>query len=238
MMVITGDLLDNDSRGLVAHRTKPYLSKPVGLLLDQLSHLKAPLGVYAVWGNHDCGYSNLKTFEASLSSLGISVLTNRGASVRRGLFLAGVDDLWWGDPNVTKALLNTPDNAASILLCHNPDYLLEIPQRVSLALCSHTHGGQVRLPGVGAPWVPSKYGERFLVGWVTEPVPAYVSRGLGATAVPHRIGAQAELSISSLSLSKGLKSRAVFLTPSARVSLTLRSNSPWRYLTTFDFVPA
>ena len=108
-----------------------------------------------------------------------------------------------GDPNVTKALLNAPANAASILLCHNPDYLLEVPQRAGVTLCGHTHGGQVRLPGIGAPWTPSKYGERFLAGWVTEPVPAYVSRGLGATAVPHRIGAQAELSISSLSLSKG-----------------------------------
>lgn len=98
LIVITGDLLDNDSRGSVALWIKLYLSKPVGLLLDQLSHLKAPLGVYAVWGNHDYGYSNLKTFEASLSSLGISVLTNRGASVRQGLFLARVDDLWWGIP--------------------------------------------------------------------------------------------------------------------------------------------
>jgi predicted MPP superfamily phosphohydrolase len=69
---------------------------------------------------------------------------------------------------------------------------------VSLALAGHTHGGQVRLPFIGAPVTSSEYGQRFAQGWVHDPVRAYISRGLGVTAIPVRLLCPAELVILDL----------------------------------------
>lgn len=196
LILITGDILDTSSHeGSRLGRVKQAMSKAENLLYLQLQKLRAPLGVYAVWGNHD--YStpeNLKRLEANLNQIGIKVLINQGKLLRPDFFLAGVDDLWYGKPDVGQAIQNLEGSAACLLMCHNPDYLYKVPSRVDLTLCGHTHGGQLRLPLLGSPWAPSQYGSKFLSGWIQDPQPAFVSRGLGVTGLPLRnVGAEMTL---------------------------------------------
>ncbi|MCP2014260.1 putative MPP superfamily phosphohydrolase [Deinococcus sp. HSC-46F16] len=174
-------------------------------LLTELARLRAPLGVYAVWGNHDYGSfgaydrgvlgqgipgwaERREQVAAAFAAAGITVLRNAGRSVRDDLWVGGVDDLWRGEPDVRAALAGAGEGQASVLLSHNPDLLPDLPQRVGLVLSGHTHGGQIRLPVVGAPVVPSKYGQRYAMGWVqgAHGTPGYVSRGLGVSGVPLR----------------------------------------------------
>lgn len=164
-------------------------------LLTQLSRLHAPLGVYAVWGNHDTVRfrGQRARFERELAAHGVNVLQNRGVRVRDDLFIAGLDDLRTGRPDLSAALEERPAQGACVLLSHNPDVLPDVPVDVGLTLCGHTHGGQVRLPWLGPIRTSSRYGQRFASGWVEGPARGYVSRGLGVTQVPLRINCPPEL---------------------------------------------
>ncbi|KEF33947.1 metallophosphoesterase [Deinococcus sp. RL] len=174
-------------------------------LLTELARLRAPLGVYAVWGNHDYGSfgaydrgvlgqgvpgwaARREKVAAAFARAGITVLRNEGRAVRDDLWVGGVDDLWRGEPDVAAALAGAGEGQATLLLSHNPDVLPDLPRRVGLVLSGHTHGGQIRLPLLGAPVVPSKYGQRYAMGWVpgAHGTPGYVSRGLGVSGLPLR----------------------------------------------------
>jgi predicted MPP superfamily phosphohydrolase len=76
-----------------------------------------------------------------------------------------------------------------LLITHNPDLFPEVPDRVMLTLAGHTHGGQVRLPLIGAPIVPSDYGQRFVAGHIVERGRhLFVSTGIGTSDIPVRLG--------------------------------------------------
>jgi uncharacterized protein len=86
-------------------------------------------------------------------------------------------------------------------MCHNPDVipgLAYYDYKADLTLSGHLHGGQVKLPLIGPPFINSKYGRRFLEGWVTDPMPAFVSRGLGVMHVPIRWASQPEVVVIDL----------------------------------------
>lgn len=194
LIVITGDIVDGSSRIPWRSQIKEALAQDYSRLLEAIKGLRAPLGVYAVWGNHD--YYNLPAKEfltTQLPKLGIKLLVNQGVRLRPDFYLAGLDDFWEGHPNAPEALQDCPKDIASLMLCHNPDYLEDIPKWVSLTLCGHTHGGQVKLPLIGAPWTPSWFGDKYASGWFEDVIPMFVSRGLGVTTVPMRLGAPAEV---------------------------------------------
>ena len=69
----------------------------------------------------------------------------------------------------------------------------EVPEGIGLTLCGHTHGGQVKVPGVGPLVTSSKFGTRFAEGWVTAPAQGFVSRGLGFSILPVRLNCRAEV---------------------------------------------
>lgn len=168
-------------------------------LFAELARLRAPLGVWAVAGNHDHGrFRGIGPFVALLQGAGIEVLVNRGALVRPDLHVAGLDDFRNGRPDLGAALRDRPTAGATLLASHNPDVLPDVPTDVGLTLSGHTHGGQVVLPGVGALYTSSVYGDRFLAGWVEGPARGYVSRGLGVSSLPVRINCPAELTILDL----------------------------------------
>ena len=168
-------------------------------LFAELARLRAPLGVLAVPGNHDHGrFRGSRPFVAYLQGAGIEVLVNRGVAVRDDLHVAGLDDLRNGRPDLGAALQDRPTTGATLFLSHNPDVLPDVPTEIGLTLSGHTHGGQVVLPGVGALQTSSRYGDRFLAGWVEGPARGYVSRGLGVTTLPVRINCPAELTILDL----------------------------------------
>jgi predicted MPP superfamily phosphohydrolase len=98
---------------------------------------------------------------------GIRVLENDAARVESAagpLWFAGLSDEWTQHDDWEAMLRNVSDDAPLIALTHNPDVFLSMPPRVDLLLAGHTHGGQVRFPLIGAPIVPSRYGQRFVRG--------------------------------------------------------------------------
>jgi predicted MPP superfamily phosphohydrolase len=169
--------------------------------LDVHAALTAPLGVYGVLGNHDYWHGVAET-RAALKAAHVEELTNRGVWLRRGsdrLRLAGVDDLWTGRADVQAALGDATRDDACLLISHNPD-LAEVlhEPRVGLMLSGHTHGGQVVFP-TGAPFVPSRYGQKYLRGLVQAPETLiYVSRGLGTSGVPVRVACRPEINLITL----------------------------------------
>lgn len=178
LVVITGDFLDDETGlGLMAG------------LSEGLRRLRAPLGVWGVIGNHDlhaARFGSRAELERALERAGVRLLVNRGERVRRDLFVAGVDDLWLGRPDLDAALAGAGDDA-TLLLSHNPDLLPRVPEWVALTLSGHTHGGQVVLPVVGALHTGSSYRQRFTSGLVRGPAQGFVSRGLGTTTLPVRL---------------------------------------------------
>jgi predicted MPP superfamily phosphohydrolase len=168
-------------------------------VLAPLAAAPAPLGTFAVPGNHDY-WEGLPAIEGLLAPLGVEFIVNRHRVLRRGgaeLVVAGVDDLWDGKPDMAAALAGAPEGAFRLLLSHCPDTADEAAERgVALQLSGHTHGGHVRLPGLGALCLP-RHGWRYAIGH--ERVGAtqlYVSRGLGG--MPLRFGCPPEATIITL----------------------------------------
>lgn len=188
LIVLTGDLVDR-------------LPSLEGLeqLAHELKRLHAPLGVFAVLGNHDYwrGSAEVTTSDLvmELEQVGLKFLNNSSVDLRSDFSLAGIDDFLLGFPKLDLALTHLPTQGASVLLSHNPDVLPQVPSRVGLTLSGHTHGGQIRAPfGVGLYSI-SKYGERFQQGFVQGDLGArgFVSRGLGTGGLPLRTFCPAEL---------------------------------------------
>ncbi|MDX1965412.1 MAG: metallophosphoesterase [Pirellulales bacterium] len=186
--------------------TGDYVSRGGELVdpcLDLLGCLRPRVGIFAVPGNHDY-YQDVRLFYQAVERNSMVNLTNRGEwAVRNGsrLRIAGVDDLWHGQPNFDGLREMQPDDAGAILLSHNPDFVEQNPAdpRVGLVLSGHTHGGQLCLPIYGAPVVPSRYGQKYVHGLVQGPLSqVYVSRGVGTVAIPLRFGAPPEITVIEL----------------------------------------
>jgi predicted MPP superfamily phosphohydrolase len=171
--------------------------------IKELGRLRAPLGVYAVLGNHDHYDGVQPHVSAALREQGIPELTNRGRWIETEgarLWLCGVGDYWRDTQDLPAALGPTTMKDAVILLSHNPDYVEEIDDaRVGMVLSGHTHGGQVDLPIIGAPVVPSLYGQKYVHGLVQGPVAkVFVTRGIGTITPPVRLFCKPEIVLATL----------------------------------------
>lgn len=176
--------------------------KYIGPCLEVLAGLRAPMGVFGVLGNHDYWHGLTETRDG-LRSAKVTELTNAGVWFERTgerFRLAGIDDLWSGRPDVGAAVGDATRTDACLLVSHNPDVAEDLTDpAVGLVLSGHTHGGQVVFPGYGAPWAPSKYGQKYLCGLVDAPATkVFVSRGLGVAAVPVRVGSRPEINLITL----------------------------------------
>ena len=161
---------------------------------------RPPLGAYAVLGNHDY-WEGVAAIQHALAPLGIVFLTNAHRQVSFGgaaLVVAGVDDMWSGMPDLRAALTGAPQGAFTLLLAHCPDIADETAERgVQLQLSGHTHGGHMKLPGLGLFCLP-RHGWRYSVGHahVGASTQVYVSRGLGG--LPLRLGCPPEVTLITL----------------------------------------
>lgn len=184
---------------------------------EVLAPLQPPLGCFACLGNHD-HYTDPDVIGAALCKAGVTVLRNRHhlmAVDGAQMCLIGIDDIGGSgisahhaEPadDLPAALKGSPTSGVTrVLLAHNPDFAKgevfaqETMQRpIQLVLSGHTHGGQVRLPLVGAPVVPSKYGRLFSEGLVqTAGTQVFVSRGVGSSW-PLRFNCPPEVNILTL----------------------------------------
>lgn len=192
MIVFGGDFVGGDSNGFET-------------FYPQAQRLSAPLGMYAVVGNHERREGLARSLEL-LEANGIRVLNNDNVRVRRGgasIRLAGVDDPWLGQPDIVQAAGAIPADEYAILVSHVPDYFVTGLPRVrgafDMGLSGHTHGGQATVFGLWAPVVPSRFGQRFSGGWEeVEGIPVLVSRGIGSTGLPVRFFAQPQYHVFTL----------------------------------------
>jgi hypothetical protein len=169
------------------------LSSVAGLPL--LTKLVGGLNAYGVYGNWD------RMFKRELADLpGLRMLVNEGLEVAPGLWLAGLDDMHQGKPQLAPALAGAPDGAIRLLLVHEPDFADQVKaaDQIALQLSGHSHGGQVRLPLIGPLLLPPE-GRKYPMGLQSAPhTQVYTSRGVGVAHMPVRLGCPPEVTIISL----------------------------------------
>lgn len=194
LVVISGDFV---SRGSEWQRAEA---------LSPLGALQAPLGVFAVLGNHD-HWTDAAWVAAVVQGQGITVLSNsarRLSDAGQGLWLVGVDSIWVGAEDLPRALAGVPDDTCKLLLVHEPDFADKAARwAIDLQLSGHSHGGQVRLPLLGAPLLPL-WGQKYPIGlqrvgdtWV------YTNRGLGVIDPPLRFNCRPEVTLLTLRKASG-----------------------------------
>ena len=169
-----------------------------------LEILDPPLGIFAVPGNHEHYHKvDVASWERWLEGHGVRVLVNEGARLDRdgaSLWLAGVDDLDEGRPDVERALEGRGEGEPVLLLSHHPDVFPRAAALgVDLQLSGHTHGGQIKLFG----WAPITHSIHGYAEGAFERDGSrlYVGRGVGVTTLPLRIGVKSEVAMLRLSVS-------------------------------------
>ena len=164
---------------------------------DVLMNLHAPLGVWVVRGNHEDWWP-VDNERAFYDSAGAQLLVNSNAQVRDGVWLIGIDDLYAGSPDLEKAFAGVPESAYKVALFHSPVYFDKMAGRSDLVLAGHSHGGQVRLPVLGALWTPPFVGEYFSGWFEKQGTKMYVSRGIGTSIFDVRFWCRPEVAIITL----------------------------------------
>jgi predicted MPP superfamily phosphohydrolase len=184
LMVVTGDYVLQSADSIFE-------------LAPVLTSLNARYGVFTILGNHDL-WADAEVVRAGLREVGLPVLRNEGLALDIGgeaIYLAGVDDGWSGQPDLNVALVNRPADVPTILLAHEPDLAdsFSLDGRVSLQLSGHSHGGQVRLPGIGAPLLPY-LGRKYDQGlYKVNGMWLYTNRGIGVIGPPVRFNCRPEV---------------------------------------------
>ncbi len=208
LIAITGDIFD--------------ICNEAARCSHQLEGLSAPLGVWAVPGNHDMAHNDpfttmqappesVEVLRRVLREIGIRLLENTSETIAvdgARLAIAGSDDLGFGRDDVAAAMRGTAGADLVILLGHTPD-IIDDPHAAGadLVLCGHTHGGQIQLPGIGSPWAPVWRDRRRASGLLrANGRLCYVSRGV-ASATRARFNCHPEVAL--LTLERGDETEAV-----------------------------
>jgi hypothetical protein len=207
LICFTGDMVHN-------------FSEEVDPFIDILRDLSAPLGKFAILGNHDYGAyfnwsskeeeaANLERVKAQIIASGFDLLLNEHRSITLNgdsLVLLGVEN--WGKPpfpqmgNLSKAMANMNPDHIKILLSHDPSHWdLQVNQKedIELTLSGHTHGMQFGFEIGNFRWSPSKWTYKHWAGLYGENgQQLYVNRGLGYTGFPGRVGIRPEITLLTL----------------------------------------
>ena len=199
LVVLTGDFVTVSVLVDYIHdeEKSALAAEPCAKLLSQL---QSRLGSLACLGNHDVD-SDPAMVTKALEAHGIPVLRNASRSIEQGgkrLWICGVDS-WSGKPDIAVALQVVPKGEPVIVLMHEPDFANIVKKYpVDLQLSGHSHGGQVWIPGIGAPWLPGgarKYPRgRYMVG----SLPLYTNLGLGTIRAPVRVNCTPEVTLVTL----------------------------------------
>lgn len=199
LVIFTGDLIDEPNEYKEIDKIAPILMK-----------VNAPLGKFCIYGNHDHGGYGSEIYKRIMENAKFALLVNESIPIKlkngSSIYLIGIDDAMLGRPDLTLAQKHVPDHVFKILLSHAPDLAdMAYNYRIHWQLSGHSHGGQVKIPFIGALVIPpfaQKYPEgHYLIG-NTEPLNLYVNRGLGTTRLPFRFMAWPELTVFTLKSDK------------------------------------
>jgi len=204
LIVLLGDYVSQQ----LFNRTE--LKLPVETVANSLKGLRAKLGVYAVLGNHDGWYSEAKV-KAELERVGITVLVNEIRIIEKNgqkFRLLGLRDhlkldSWYTfDPEIRSVVAKNEQIGDFIVLEHSPDifevlnYHKTLGKNFKLMIAGHTHGGQIWLPVLGAPVVPSDFGQKYVSGHKREnDSDIFVTTGIGTSILPIRFMVPPEIAV-------------------------------------------
>jgi uncharacterized protein len=200
VVVLTGDFVTVPPFHRRFH-TAPRALRAAEPCASLLAHLQPRLTMVSVLGNHDVD-SGAQRITSILQSHRIPVLRNRSIPLQQGgsrIWLCGLDSLWEGDPDIDLALQPIPREEPVVLLVHEPDYADQAAHYpVDLQLSGHSHGGQIWLPGIGAPWLPP-FARKYPRGMHRiGPLILYTNMGLGTIRVPVRLNCPPEITLFTL----------------------------------------
>lgn len=194
LIFFTGDLMD-----------EPNKYEEIEQIPGILSELKASIGKFSIYGNHDHGGYGSDIYRTVMEKSGFDLLLNESRKVEKDsdtIYISGIDDAMLGKPDIQTAVANIPPESYNILLSHAPD-LADTAKNfhVNLQLSGHSHGGQIQLPFFGALVTPP-FGEKYYEGFYEigeeNPITVYVNRGIGTTRLPFRFLCRPELTIFTL----------------------------------------
>ena len=208
LIVLLGDYVSQT--GPRGEDGKRALQMPVRTIAENLAGLRSRLGVFAVLGNHDGWYGDSE-IAGELTAHGIKVLNGEVAIVQRNgatLRILGLKDhmkvgKWQTYTADARSLLAPTDGMGDVLaLEHSPDVAeiitdgVVISRDLRLMIAGHTHGGQVWLPVLGRPIVPSSYGQRFAAGHMKDRgLNIFVTTGIGTSVLPFRFMVPPEIAV-------------------------------------------
>jgi len=186
--VVTGDMVQ-------------YFPRSARMCARELAHLRAPLGVYVILGNHERRLAP-KDGEEPFRRAGLNVLCNEAHPLRSNgstLWLIGLDDMLVRLGDLDLALHNVPEPDFKVLLVHEPDFADQAAgYPIDLQLSGHTHGGQIRLPGIGPLMLPV-LGRRYPMGlYKIRDLWLYTNRGLGMAPPTVRFNCRPEITLFTL----------------------------------------
>lgn len=189
LLLFAGDLIDDLNR----------YNGDTREISGELASLKARLGKYAIFGNHDYGGGAQYKYQNMMAAGGFKVLVNRSVAFDRcNLRLIGIDDvlIGYGNPKVAQ---EAGAGMYNFVLCHEPDIADQlVGSHVNFMVAGHTHGGQIRVPFYSDKFLPS-YGVKYVKGlYQVGDMKLYVNSGLGTTKIPARFRAWPEITYITL----------------------------------------
>ncbi len=193
IVVFTGDLVDKYNEYENKYNTHE--------IWEVLSEINAPLGKYAVFGNHDYGGGAERAYKQIMENSGFQVLLNENAKIEEyNINIIGIDDSIFGTFDEEAIVGFLDEDYFNIILSHEPDIAeLFFEYSVDLFLAGHSHGGQINLPFINyTPPLAQKYVRGMYEIDNYRQTKIYVNVGLGTSQLPMRFMAAPELTVINL----------------------------------------
>lgn len=193
LIALTGDFVSVPWSG--DHAKAAAAAEPCARLLTRL---KAPHGLWAVLGNHDC-FTDPERVTSALEAEKIPVMINQSVPIERDgarFWLAGLDDVLGKGADLDQTLRKIPQDEPAVLMAHEPDYADKVARYpVDLQLSGHSHGGQVRVPLVGPLYLP-ELARKYVWGlYHIGELTLYTNAGLGTVEIPVRFNCAPEITL-------------------------------------------